>query len=239
MTLELEISNLHFSYEKQPVITGLSLHTSQTGIIGLLGLNGEGKSTLLKLLAGILPANSANIRYSGTAGKTNPVGYLSERPLFYPELNVTENIRFAAQIQGTDPAAIKQLADDAIKVCQLADRRAQLAGNLSKGFQQRLGLAMAVVHKPELLLLDEPTDGLDPQQIADTHQLIKSLAEQCTVIISSHRLDEISQLCSRLLILHNGKFVHDADFCDQQQRENITALFNDIINSAGSNGVVP
>ena len=234
MTFELEISNLHFSYEKQPVITGLSLQISQAGIIGLLGLNGEGKSTLLKLLAGILPATDNSIHFSSASGNINPIGFLPERPLFYPELSVTENIHFAGQIQGIDSASISRHVDEAVQMCQLSEKYRQLAGNLSKGFQQRLGLAMAIVHQPELLLLDEPTDGLDPQQIAETHQLIRSLAERSTIIISSHRLDEISQLCDRLLVLHNGKFKHDADISDQQQRKNITALFNSIINGAES-----
>lgn len=235
MTCELEINNLHFSYEQQAVIAGLSLKTSKPGIIGLLGLNGEGKSTLLKIIAGILPVaeNSINCR-TDQEKSSNPIGFLPERPLFYPELSVTENIRFAARIQNADKAQTEQLVNHALQICQLAARQNQLAGNLSKGYQQRLGLAMATVHQPDLLLLDEPTDGLDPQQIAETHQLIRSLSQHSSIIISSHRLDEISQLCGRLLILHRGKLAHDADICDQHQRENINSFFQQIISGSSS-----
>lgn len=233
MSCKLEINNLHFRYEKKPVISGLSLSTSQASIIGLLGLNGEGKSTLLKIIAGILPIEGDSISCTTTTGNSlNPVGFLSERPLFYPELSITENIQFAAQIQGTAASSIKEQVNHALQICQLSERKNQLAGNLSKGFQQRLGLAMALVHQPQLLLLDEPTDGLDPRQIGETHELIRSLATNSTVIISSHRLDEISQLCDRLLILHQGKLVHDANICDQSERDNLAELFQKIISEA-------
>ena len=235
MTCSLAINNLSFSYAKKPVITGLSLNTSQAGIIGLLGLNGEGKSTLLKIIAGVLPTGENSIIcHSDTAGRLNPIGFLPERPLFYPELTVTENLAFAAQVQGVDQQALQQRISETLQLCQLTDRQAQLAGNLSKGYQQRLGLAMASVHQPRLLLLDEPTDGLDPQQIGETHQLIQSLAENATIIISSHRLDEISQLCQRLLILHHGKLVHDANICDQPADASLTELFHTLTGGASA-----
>ena len=231
MSCSLEINNLHFSYEKKPVISGLSVTTSATGIIGLLGLNGEGKSTLLRIIAGILPTMDNSVQCHSDAGNgQNPIGFLPERPLFYPELTIMENLRFAAQAQGVAKADLDQRVSETLHTCQLSDRQRQLAGHLSKGYQQRLGLAMAIVHQPQLLLLDEPTDGLDPQQIGETHQLIQTLAQQCTIIISSHRLDEINQLCKRLLILHQGKLVHDADVCDQPLNGSLAALFSELTN---------
>jgi len=230
MTCELEIKDLQFSYNNKPVFSGLSLHLSENGIVGLLGLNGAGKSTLLKIIAGILPGNDTQtycINESGSQDKL--IGYLPERPLFYPELTVTENIRFVAELHAMSGDKLSNSTEHFLQQCQLSERRHQLAGNLSKGYQQRLGLAMAIVHQPDLLLLDEPTDGLDPQQIKETHQLIKTLAQQATIIISSHRLDEISRLCNRLLILHQGQFMHDAEITDELQYDHIEKIFSQII----------
>ena len=235
MSCKLEINNLQFRYEKKPVISGLSLSTSQAGIIGLLGLNGEGKSTLLKIIAGILPTEENSISCTTSSSKSlNPIGFLPERPLFYPELSISENIRFAAKLQGVPKSIIEEQVNHALQLWQLNERKNQLAGNLSKGFQQRLGLAMALVHQPQLLLLDEPTDGLDPRQISESHELIRSLATRSTVIISSHRLDEISQLCNRLLVLHQGKLVHDANIDGQSQRDKLAELFHQIISETSS-----
>ncbi len=230
MSCHLEINNLHFSYQSKMVLSGLTLQITQPGIVGLLGLNGEGKSTLLKILAGIIPVAGTSIACTEQSlENVNPTGYLPERPLFYPELNVYENIKFAAEIQGIRGQLLHRQIDQAMQHCHIAQNAKQLAGSLSKGFQQRLGLAMAIVHQPGLLLLDEPTDGLDPQQISETHQLIKSLAENTAILISSHRLDEISRLCNRLLILHQGKLQHDADVTDQQRHEDIDQIFKQII----------
>lgn len=230
MTCDLVIKELKFSYNNKPVFSGLSLNLSENGIVGLLGLNGAGKSTLLKIIAGILPSDAEQINcISKTSNQTKSVGYLPERPLFYPELTVTENIRFVAESHGLTGETLNSNTDRTLQQCHLSERRRQLAGNLSKGYQQRLVLAMAIVHQPDLLLLDEPTDGLDPQQIKETHQLIKTLAQQAMIIISSHRLDEISRLCNRILILHQGQFMHDAEITDKQEYDHIEKIFSHII----------
>ncbi len=228
MPCQLEIKNLRFAFYKKTVIDGLSFSVAENGIIGLLGLNGEGKSTLLKIIAGILPAGDNMTFTPGVPSDWHPVGYLAERPTFYPELSVNENMAFAASLNGIGRSQLSAYTGEALELTRLADKRQQLAGSLSKGYQQRLGLAMAIVHKPELLLLDEPTDGLDPQQIQETHKLISSLAKECCIIISSHRLDEIDRLCQRVAILHNGKIAHDVTVADADDGHNLENLFTEI-----------
>jgi ABC-2 type transport system ATP-binding protein len=228
MPCQLEIKNLHFAFNKSTVIDDLSFTADENGTIGLLGLNGEGKSTLLKIIAGILPAGNSVTFEAGVASDWHPVGYLPERPAFYPELSVNENMTFAASLNGISKHQQSPYIDEALKLTRLEDRQQQLAGSLSKGYQQRLGLAMAIAHKPELLLLDEPTDGLDPQQIQETHNLITSLAQDCCIIISSHRLDEIDRLCQRVAILHNGKIAHDVTIADTDNQHNLENLFAEI-----------
>jgi len=228
MPCQLEIKHLRFAFNKSMVIDDLTFSTNENGIIGLLGLNGEGKSTLLKIIAGILPDAGSVSFTPELSSDWHPVGYLPERPAFYPELTVNENMAFAASLNGISKRQQTAYISEALKLTQLEDRQLQLAGSLSKGYQQRLGLAMAIVHKPELLLLDEPTDGLDPQQIRETHSLVSRLAQNCCIIISSHRLDEIERLCQRIAILHNGKIAHDVMAADTDDAHNLETLFVEI-----------
>ena len=228
MPCQLEIKNLHFAFNKSMVIKDLSFRAAENGIIGLLGLNGEGKSTLLKIIAGILPSADSLSFTPGVSSDWHPVGYLPERPAFYPELTVNENLVFAASLNGIGKTELEPYIREALQLAQLDDKQQLLAGSLSKGYQQRLGLAMAIAHKPELLLLDEPTDGLDPQQIQETHSLITRLSRDCCIIISSHRLDEIDRLCQRIAILHNGRIAHDVNVADAGDEHNLEKLFAEI-----------
>lgn len=228
MTALLEIDNLNFSYDNHAVLRSVKLQLDAPGIIGLLGLNGEGKSTLLKLIAGALPAGKAIHISPQLESNWHPVGYLPERPLFYGELTVRENLEFTAKLYGIEKHHLSSYLDEALKITGLSPKQKQLAGSLSKGYQQRLGLAMASIHKPELLLLDEPTDGLDPQQVSETHALIKRLSLDCAVIISSHRLDEIKKLCDRILILHDGQLASDIQLAETDDTEALDSLFKQI-----------
>lgn len=225
MSCQLQVNRLNYRHAGNTLIADVSFEILENGITGLLGLNGAGKSTLLRLLAGILPDNGSVSCRPGITSDWHPIGYMPERPAFYRELSVLENIRFAGQLNGISSSNIRAYADEAIELSGLQQRRRQLAGQLSKGFQQRLGLAMAIVHKPELLLLDEPSDGLDPQQVGETQQLLRTLANDCAIIISSHRLDEISRLCRRLLILHQGRLVHDLGMDESHDHKQVEALF--------------
>ena len=225
MSCSLSLKNLYFSYNKQPLFNGLNLHIEGNGIIGLLGLNGQGKSTLLKILSGVLPSS---VQSNCASNHAHVIGYLPERPQFYPELTVTENISFSARINGVDKTEVHDRVANTIKKTQLASHTRQLAGTLSKGYQQRLGLAMAAVHQPTFLILDEPTDGLDPRQVEETQGFIRDYANNACVIISSHRIDEISRLCMRLLILHQGNLVDDSQIENDEQRQNLTARFHQL-----------
>lgn len=225
MSCSLSLKNLYFSYDRQPLFDGLNLSIEGTGIIGLLGLNGQGKSTLLKILSGVLPAS---IETTCSTTDRHLIGYLPERPQFYPELTVYENICFSAEINGVKQPELHNRVSDTIRKTQLAGHSRQLAGTLSKGYQQRLGLAMATVHEPRFLILDEPTDGLDPRQVEETQAFIRDYASNACVVISSHRIDEISRLCMRMLILHQGSLVDDSLIENDEQRQNLTAKFHQL-----------
>jgi ABC-2 type transport system ATP-binding protein len=230
MSTLLEINGLKFSYGRQSLFEDFSLSLKDNQVIGLLGLNGQGKSTLLKLLAGVLPVSPATTRKVMSTDSRQPlsIGYMPERPLFFPELTARDNVVFAAGLQGLAGDNISRMVDDSIRRCRLEDRQHQLAGHLSKGYQQRLGLAMAIVHRPRLLLLDEPIDGMDPGQVRETHALISELSSAATILISSHRVFEINELCQRVLFLHEGKIRHDLSLGDSQSRENLADLFEKV-----------
>ncbi|MGD2117103.1 MAG: ABC transporter ATP-binding protein [Chromatiales bacterium] len=230
MSAVLEISDLRHAYAGKQVLDHISVRLQQQEIVGLLGLNGAGKSTLLKLLAGVLPRNIEQIKLpSDSDSGQHAVGYLAERPMFYPELSVDENIAFTARLNGVPKHKLTQRLTEVKRDCQLEKFDNKLAGNLSKGYQQRLGLAMAIAHEPQLLLLDEPTDGLDPAQMTETHALIRRLANNCCILLSSHRLDEIRQLCSRFLILDQGKLQFDSDNATQAEPlQQVAEIFNHI-----------
>lgn len=235
MNFALSLNHLHYRYQQNTVLDGISTTFTGTGITGLLGLNGQGKSTLLKVIAGILPVDRNQLTIEHQTSQTNPIGFLPERPLFYAELTIRENMQFAADLQGVVSDRRTASIERTLRQCQLEEHQNKLASSLSKGFQQRLGLAMAIVHQPRLLLLDEPTDGLDPQQITESHQLITTLSQHCHVLVSSHRLHEIEQLCSRVLVLHQGKLATDTLTSDSltnnqssQGHEDIAALFRRI-----------
>lgn len=233
MSTLLEISGLRFSYGRQSLFDDFSLSLEDNQVVGLLGLNGQGKSTLLKLLAGVLPVSPSASRkvMAGDSRQPISIGYMPERPLFFPELTARDNVAFAAGLQGLGGDQLKRMVDDTVNRCRLDDRQQQLAGHLSKGYQQRLGLAMAIVHRPRLLLLDEPIDGMDPGQVRETHSLIRELSSAATILISSHRVFEINELCQRVLFLHGGKIRHDLSLADSQSRENLADLFEKVTSS--------
>lgn len=239
MPTELVIRDLVYRYQQQAVLNGLNLKIDQPGLVALLGLNGAGKSTLLKLIAGVLPLNYQAVWLNTTASQsahapTHLLGYQPERPLFYAELTVMENLLFAARLQLLPAAEQSSRIEQVLEQCHLQQRVRQLAGSLSKGYQQRLGLAMAIIHQPAVLLLDEPTDGMDPQQAAQTQVLMQQLATDSIVIVSSHRLEEVAQSCDRLLILHQGRLVHDTTIDADSQRQGLAQLFADLTGSVAA-----
>jgi ABC-2 type transport system ATP-binding protein len=184
-------------------------------IIGFLGLNGAGKTTFMRILTTYLPATAGEVRVCGYDVATESmavrrkVGYLSETPPLYPDMTVRDFLRYAARLKDLEPRAVRRGVDKALAQCNLGAVAGKVIGHLSKGYKQRVGIAQAVLNDPELLILDEPTNGLDPVQIRDVRQLIKDLEHKRTVIVSTHVLSEIEALAQRILILKNGRILKD------------------------------
>ena len=221
----LNIHNLSYAYGKQQVLDRLSVDLYPAQLTALLGLNGQGKSTLLRLIAGVLPSPLPAVNF--TSNKPS-IGYMPERPLSFPELSVIDNLRFAAQINRMNEADMAAALQQTLSDCHLQDKANKPAGSLSKGYQQRLGLAMAIVHGPQLILLDEPTDGMDPAQLQSTWQLIGRLAQNSCVVLSSHRISEVAEHCQRVLVMHQGQIRDQLMMDDAAARQSLAGRFHQI-----------
>jgi ABC-2 type transport system ATP-binding protein len=192
-------------------VSGLSFAVTRGEVVGLLGLNGAGKSTTLSLAAGALAPTAGCVLIEGADLHRAPhalrarVGFLPEPPPLYPELTVDELLAFAARLRGLDPRAARSAVTRVRERCGLATVGRRLIGQLSKGYRQRVGLAQAIVHDPPLVLLDEPTAGLDPAQCRETRDLVADLGRDHAVLFSSHLLDEVERVCSRVEVLHQGR----------------------------------
>jgi len=209
----IEVSDLTKRYAGHTAVAGISFTVQRGEIVGLLGPNGAGKSTTMRVLSCYLPATSGTVRVGGLDVFTQSravrrrIGYMPENNPLHPEMRVREYLKFRARLKGLSRQQSRERADVVMQQCGLTDVQRKLIGHLSKGYRQRVGLADALVHEPELLILDEPTIGLDPHQIRSVRELIKGLAGTHTVLISSHILPEVEMTCSRVLILHRGKIL--------------------------------
>jgi ABC-2 type transport system ATP-binding protein len=209
----IEVSNLTKRYARHTAVDGISFTVKKGEILGFLGPNGAGKTTTMRILTGFLPATAGSARVNGFDVFESPlevkrrVGYLPETPPLYPDLSVTSYLDFVARIKGVPGGERRRRIDDAMEKCRVGDVRHKLIGKLSKGYRQRVGLAQAILHNPDVLVLDEPTAGLDPKQIIETRELIRSLAGSHTVILSTHILPEVSMTCGRVVIINKGRVV--------------------------------
>jgi ABC-2 type transport system ATP-binding protein len=212
---KLEARGLMKSYGRHIAVNGVNLQLHQGDVMGLLGVNGAGKSTTLNLLTGNLIAQSGSVNICGADLQREPIkakknlGYLPEIAPLYPEMTVDEYLRFAAQLHGVDKKNLTATLESVKNHCSITDKSTTLIGKLSKGYQQRVGIAQAIVHNPEVIILDEPGVGLDPAQSNQMRDLIRQLAQTSSVIFSSHILSDIENTCSRVAILHQGKIVLD------------------------------
>lgn len=209
----IEVDRLSKLYGVTPAIQDVSFKVEPGEILGFLGPNGAGKTTTMRILAGYLPATSGTARIAGYDVHENSlavrqrIGYLPETPPLYSEMTVEGFLYFVARLKGVSAGDRAKRVKMAIKRCNLVEKRKILIRKLSKGFRQRVGIAQAIVHDPPAIILDEPTVGLDPRQIIDVRNLIKSLAGEHTIILSTHILPEVSMTCSRVAIINRGKVV--------------------------------
>ncbi|MBD1896789.1 ABC transporter ATP-binding protein [Coleofasciculus sp. FACHB-129] len=209
----IEVENLSKIYGATPAIQDVTFNVEPGEILGFLGPNGAGKTTTMRILAGYLPASSGTARIAGydvhedLMAVRRRIGYLPETPPLYPDMSVEGFLHFVARLKGVPGRDRKSQVNSAMERCNLTEKRKVLIRKLSKGFRQRVGIAQAIVHDPPAIILDEPTVGLDPRQIIEVRNLIKSLAGSHTIILSTHILPEVSMTCSRVAIINRGRLV--------------------------------
>ena len=198
-------------YGPTVAVRDLSFSVQKGEVLGFLGPNGAGKTTTMRVIAGFMPPSEGRVLISGSDPAVEPlearrkIGYLPENPPLYPEMEVEGYLEFAARLRGVPARRVGRAVERAMEQCALAEARSRLIGKLSRGFRQRVGLAQALVHDPEALILDEPTAGLDPKQIHETRRLIRGFAGERTVVLSTHILSEVAATCDRVVIIHKGK----------------------------------
>ena len=211
----IEVKKLTKKYGNHEALRGINFKVEKGEIVGLLGPNGAGKSTTMKILSAFMPASSGEVTIAGFDVQDDAlevkkkVGYLPEHPPVYPEMRVNEYLDYVASLKQVSSGDRKEYVSSIIDKCGLKNRATQIIGTLSKGFQQRVGIAQALVHRPEVVILDEPTVGLDPVQIVEIRNLIRGLANTHTVILSTHILPEVVMTCSRVLLINGGQILVD------------------------------
>ncbi|CAH8243290.1 ABC transporter ATP-binding protein [Paenibacillus melissococcoides] len=211
----LEVNNVSKWYDDRRGVEDLQFAIEQGEIVGFLGPNGAGKTTTMRIITGYLNPTRGSISIGGLtmaehgAQARSKIGYLPETPPLYPDMSVKGYLSFIADLRGVPVREQKQRIAEMLDKLGLRGREKQIIRSLSKGYKQRLGLAQAIIHKPDLLVLDEPTSGLDPNQIIEIRELIRELGEQHTVLLSTHILPEVNTLCNRVLIIHQGRLVLD------------------------------
>jgi ABC-2 type transport system ATP-binding protein len=219
----IEVANLTKRYAGHTAVSNISFTVGRGEIVGLLGPNGAGKSTTMRILACYLAATSGTVRVAGldvfrsSDEVRRRIGYMPENNPLHLDMRVREYLKFRARLKGLSRQRMRARVDEVMAQCGLADVGRRIIGQLSKGYRQRVGLADALVHEPELIILDEPTIGLDPNQIRSVRQLIKSLSQRHTVLISTHILPEAEMTCNRMVIMYEGKILA-ADTPENLQR---------------------
>ncbi len=209
----IEVESLTKYYGSFPAITDVSFTVGKGEILGFLGPNGAGKTTTMKILTGFIPPTAGVVRISGydvvsqSLAARKHMGYLPETVPLYTDMSVRGYLGFMGSIRGMSRDHIRRRIGDVVDICHLGEYRDTLIGKLSKGFRQRVGIAQAIIHEPDILILDEPTIGIDPIQVVETRQLIRDLGSEHTVVISTHILPEVSAICQRVVIIHEGEVV--------------------------------
>ena len=209
----IKVEGLTKRYDRTVAVDNISFQVEKGQIVGFLGPNGAGKTTTMRVLTCFLPPTSGTASVAGFDVLANPmevkkrIGYLPETPPLYPEMEVIEYLNFVGRLKGISSGDIARRVDEVLGRCAIGDVRAKLIGKLSKGYRQRVGIAQAIIHNPDVLILDEPTSGLDPKQIIEIRELLKALAGEHTIILSTHILSEVEHSCERVIIIDRGRLV--------------------------------
>jgi len=209
----IRVQNLTKYYGERLAVDDISFNVEKGEIVGLLGPNGAGKTTTMRILTGFLMPTRGDVWVAGHNMAQNSlegrrhIGYLPEAIPLYTDVTVRSYLEFAGRIRGMDRDQVRTRIDDVVDLCHLEEYIDVLIGKLSRGFRQRVGVAQAILHQPEVMILDEPTLGIDPIQVAQTRQLIKDLGREHTILLSSHILPEVSMTCDRVVIIHEGQIV--------------------------------
>jgi ABC-2 type transport system ATP-binding protein len=218
----IEVRNLSKRYGDLLAVDGVSFTAQKGEIVGFLGPNGAGKTTTMRIITGFIPATTGTVKVEGfdifddAHEVRKRIGYLPENPPLYADMTVTSYLEFVGRIKNITRAALPDAVDRVVERCGLTGVTHRVLGHLSKGFRQRVGLAQALIHEPGVLVLDEPTIGLDPRQIREIRTLVQELAGQRTVILSTHILQEVVQICKKVVIINEGRVVVE------DQIENLT-----------------
>ena len=209
----IEVNGVTKYFGNFPAITDITFQVEPGEIVGFLGPNGAGKSTTMKIITAFMPPTEGSVSVAGydvtneSLDARRHIGYLPETVPLYTEMTVREYLDYMGRIRGMDKDRIRVRIDDVVEICHLEDYYSSIIGKLSKGFRQRVGIAQAIIHEPDVLVLDEPTIGIDPIQVVETRQLIKDLGGEHTLIVSTHILPEVSQICERVIVIHEGQIV--------------------------------
>src|ERR1700756_406211 len=238
--LMITVKQLTKRYARNTAVDHISFEVSKGQIVGFLGPNGAGKTTTMRMLTCFMPPTSGTATVAGFDVLDKPlevrrhIGYLPETPPLYPEMRTTEYLTFVGKIKGLRGPELTKRVEYVLGRCAIADVKDKVLGKLSKGYRQRVGLAQAIIHNPDVLILDEPTAGLDPKQINETRDLIKGLAGDHTIILSTHILPEVEQTCEQVIIINKGKLVATDSVHNLQSR--VRGAESIVVEVAGRNG---
>ncbi|MGD0947816.1 MAG: ATP-binding cassette domain-containing protein [Candidatus Binatia bacterium] len=227
----IEVRNLTKRYGDVVAIRDISFTAATGQVLGFLGPNGAGKTTTMRVITGYMPATSGTVKVAGydifddSFEVRKRIGYLPESPPLYNDMTVTGYLRFVGRIRGIPKAELGDSVDRVLRICGLAEVTDRVIGHLSKGYRQRVGLAQALIHNPGVLVLDEPTLGLDPRQIIEIRRLIQELAGERTVILSTHILPEVTQLCEKVVIINEGRIAIEDTLANLTQNMTLEQVF--------------
>lgn len=231
------VKNLSKHYGEYVAVSDVSFSVNKGEIVGFLGPNGAGKTTTIRMLATFLPPSSGTATVAGYDVVTQGdevrrcIGYLPETPPLYEEMQVREYLKFVGEIKGVPCKELTSRVDEVLERCFITDVQRKLCRHLSRGYRQRVGLAQAIIHRPQVIILDEPTSGLDPRQITEIRQMIKDLAKDHTVILSTHILPEVSVVCSKVVIVNRGRVVKEGAIGEVTAGKSLEQLFLECVSS--------